>query len=551
MLKQSRTLTAQVRRAYELYFGFVMNTDKSWTPNVGCSNCCSTLTEWARNKTRALKFSSPTIWSEPRNHHDDCYFCAINVEGFNKINRKHIEYPNVNSVVPPIYREGEKPALPQEFLPVSPPKPDSNDFKCKCSSQNSWCHCGPSSSYPSQNINSPNYSYASDTRKPEQFTQEELNDLVRTLNLSKEDGEILASRLHEKNLLDENARITYFRTRNNSIKKYYTTEDSLSFATNIEGLMEELSIPYQRDDWRLFVDSSKSALKAVLLHNGNIYSSVPVAYSVTLKENYNTLKYLLEKLEYNRPTRNWKICGDLKIIAIILGLQQGYTKHMCFLCLWNSRARDEHYVLKIWPKRSQWKPGCENVKFPALVEREKIILPPLHIKLGLVKNFLKALKDEEPAFQHLKNVFPSMSDAKLKEGVLDGPQIRKLIKDNEFHSLLNEEESAAWLSLLDVIRGFLGNHKAENYKELIQEMLRSFHELGVHMNLKIHFLDSHLDFFPENLGAESDEMGERFHQDIKVLEKRYQGCCDSSMLADYCWFLQLESCTQHRRSKKY
>ena len=40
------------------------------------------------------------------------------------------------------------------------------------------------------------------------------------------------------------------------------------------------------------------------------------------------------------------------------------------------------------------------------------------------------------------------------------------------------------------------------------------------MLLKIHLLDSHLDFFPDNLGAVSDEHGERFHQDISALEKR-------------------------------
>ncbi|UYV64609.1 hypothetical protein LAZ67_3001303 [Cordylochernes scorpioides] len=43
------------------------------------------------------------------------------------------------------------------------------------------------------------------------------------------------------------------------------------------------------------------------------------------------------------------------------------------------------------------------------------------------------------------------------------------------------------------------------------------------MSLKIHFLHSHLDFFPDNLGAVSDEHGERFHQAISSMEKRYQG----------------------------
>jgi hypothetical protein len=55
------------------------------------------------------------------------------------------------------------------------------------------------------------------------------------------------------------------------------------------------------------------------------------------------------------------------------------------------------------------------------------------------------------------------------------------------------------------------------------------------MFLKIHFLDSHLDFFPDNLGAVNDEHGERFHQDISALKKRYQGQRSASMLSDYCW----------------
>ena len=51
-------------------------------------------------------------------------------------------------------------------------------------------------------------------------------------------------------------------------------------------------------------------------------------------------------------------------------------------------------------------------------------------------------------------------------------------------------------------------------------------------------LETHLDFFPENLGEVSDEHGERFHQDILGMKKWYQGKWTSSMLADYCWTLK-------------
>ena len=51
------------------------------------------------------------------------------------------------------------------------------------------------------------------------------------------------------------------------------------------------------------------------------------------------------------------------------------------------------------------------------------------------------------------------------------------------------------------------------------------------MSLKIHMLNSHLNFFSTNLGAVSDEQGERFHQDIFLMEKPYQGKWNAEMPA--------------------
>jgi hypothetical protein len=80
---------------------------------------------------------------------------------------------------------------------------------------------------------------------------------------------------------------------------------------------------------------------------------------------------------------------------------------------------------------------------------------------------------------------------------------------------------------------FLGNYKAENYNEIVSDLLTAYKAMGYNMSLNVHFLDSHLDFLPENLGAVSDEHGERFHPDIYNMEKRYQGKWSLSMLADY------------------
>ena len=58
------------------------------------------------------------------------------------------------------------------------------------------------------------------------------------------------------------------------------------------------------------------------------------------------------------------------------------------------------------------------------------------------------------------------------------------------------------------------------------------------MNLKLHFMDFHVKYFSENLGEYSEEQGERFQQDIKVMEQRYQSRRNESMMADYSWMLK-------------
>ena len=117
-------------------------------------------------------------------------------------------------------------------------------------------------------------------------------------------------------------------------------------------------------------------------------------------------------------------------------------------------------------------------------------------------------------------------------------QIRELMQDKQFDEDLNETERNAWLSFKRICKDFLGNHKAANYHDDVQDLLTSYKSMGCNMSLKIHFLESHWDFFPENLGEISDEHGERFHQDIMTMEKRYQDKSTSSMLADCCWRLK-------------
>jgi len=69
---------------------------------------------------------------------------------------------------------------------------------------------------------------------------------------------------------------------------------------------------------------------------------------------------------------------------------------------------------------------------PILVDKSKIYLPPLHIKLGLIKVSVKAVNKGSESFGYLRREFPTISDAKMKERIFFGPQIKQLFEDQDF-----------------------------------------------------------------------------------------------------------------------
>ena len=58
------------------------------------------------------------------------------------------------------------------------------------------------------------------------------------------------------------------------------------------------------------------------------------------------------------------------------------------------------------------------------------------------------------------------------------------------------------------------------------------------MSVKLHFLFSHIDRFPDNLGAISDEQGELFHMDLKTQGECYHGRWDRHVMTVYYWNLK-------------
>ena len=132
-------------------------------------------------------------------------------------------------------------------------------------------------------------------------------------------------------------------------------------------------------------------------------------------------------------------------------------------------------------------------------------------------------------------MFPKLSQAKVKGAIFTGPHIRQMLGSKELQGKMTALERDAWQSFRNVVHGFLGRNKADNYEDLVETLLQTYCKLGSRMSLKMHYLHSHLDFFRPNLADVSEEYGERFYQDIQVMEKRYQGRWDEAMMGDYVW----------------
>ena len=161
-----------------------------------------------------------------------------------------------------------------------------------------------------------------------------------------------------------------------------------------------------------------------------------------------------------------------------------------------------------------------------------------------MKQFVKSLDKEGDTFKYLKAMFPNISDKKLDEGVFVGPQIRKAIK-SDIKDVMTEEEKEAWDAFVDICGNFLGKKRDPEAKNMSENLIKKFKECRCRMSLKLYFLFSHFDFFKENLSDFSEEHGERFHQDMKNIEKRYQGRWDRAMMGEYIWGLVRETDNDH------
>jgi len=120
---------------------------------------------------------------------------------------------------------------------------------------------------------------------------------IRDLKLPKYKAELLASKLQQWNLLHHSMKVTTFSTRNQEFEQFFKTVGYFTYCKDTDGLMDAMHMRHSPEQWQLFIDASKTSLKAVLLHNGSKLPSIPVAYAPSTKETCTTMNNILVEVE--------------------------------------------------------------------------------------------------------------------------------------------------------------------------------------------------------------------------------------------------------------
>lgn len=184
---QRKGVTPLLQTAYRSYFSAELpNRNCSWVPQYSCCSCYRALLGWMKGTHKGVPFAEPMLWTEPSNHPNGCYFCTTEILGFSKALKRKIEYPS-------------SPVPRTESMPVPiPPIVDGLDEEIDSVPAESFSE-----------IDDPDFTPPS-SEEPHLVSQEELNDLIRDLELPKTKAQLLASRLKQWNVLQDNVKVSCF-----------------------------------------------------------------------------------------------------------------------------------------------------------------------------------------------------------------------------------------------------------------------------------------------------------------------------------------------------
>lgn len=119
-----------------------------------------------------------------------------------------------------------------------------------------------------------------------------------------------------------------------------------------------------------------------------------------------------------------------------------------------------------------------------------------------------------------------------------GKDVTRIVQSTSLLTTLKtDDEKQLWEAYCNVVKGFLGRHRAQDYVARIEKLRQLLVKTGIARTPKIHLLVDHVEKFPKNNSDYSDENAEKFHHELMPIYLRYPVAESqlSSVLSDYLW----------------
>ena len=111
------------------------------------------------------------------------------------------------------------------------------------------------------------------------------------------------------------------------------------------------------------------------------------------------------------------------------------------------------------------------------------------------------MNKEGEGFVYLRHKFPRTSEAKIKEGIFVGPQVKQPFQDPDFRNQFISAERNAWEAFENACSNFLGNKKIRKLRRICGGATFLLLCLGVQHVIENPFPATSFGFFPGKYGC--------------------------------------------------
>ena len=129
-----------------------------------------------------------------------------------------------------------------------------------------------------------------------------------------------------RNILAPGTTFYWYRGHKRELRQFYAFQykSSLVYCNNISGLIKSIVLEHDATEWRFF-----------FTHPAEVSKQFFYIMRIVFHLSHLGIHYIRDNLmsAVNYQGHKWLICGDIKVIGLVIGPQGEYPKYHCFMSL--------------------------------------------------------------------------------------------------------------------------------------------------------------------------------------------------------------------------